>query len=144
MRTTIQIPVIILPTVSPLGTETEAIGDVLEHTSLELQTEVGGSIIRNFERKSVIIVATEVVVAGVPGALNCWIEVSPYPSSVSTVHWTMLGVPVIIAGTGVNGALHNLVLPWDTYSPFFRLVVQTPALVATAGWAVQAMFCGQG
>ncbi len=138
-------PSIILPTVAPLGTEVEAIADALEHVSLEAYIpEDNGSTINQLYEKTIFVSATEVVAAGVPGNLNVWIEISPYPTSVSVLYWAILGLPATIVGTGVNGTLHTVAIPWNTYSPFFRAVVQSPVPLATATWSVQVTYAGQG
>jgi hypothetical protein len=138
-------PSIILPTVAPLGTEVEAIADALEHVSLEAYIpEDNGSTINQLYEKTIFVSATEVVAAGVPGNLNVWIEISPYPTSVSVLYWAILGLPATIVGTGVNGTLHTVAIPWNTYSPFFRAVVQSPVPLATATWSVQVTYVGQG
>ncbi|GAJ10816.1 unnamed protein product, partial [marine sediment metagenome] len=75
----IQAPSIILPRIIILGTEVETINDLVEHTSIEFPVEY-------LQEKMVHIIATEVVVAGVPGNLNCWVELSPLPS-VNSLMW---------------------------------------------------------
>lgn len=135
-----QIPSIILPTVWVLGTETETVADILEHTSLEFMSS-------HLTEKIVHITAIEAVAAGVPGPLWAWIELSPYLTPTTPNYWAAIGggggaivptVPIIIAGTGVNLAVHSFFIPWTVHSEFARLVIQTPVLVATAGWVVQA------
>jgi len=150
----IQVPWIILPTTVVLGTEVETINDLAEHTSIEFQVEY-------LQEKMVNIIATEVVVAGVPGNLNCWIELSPLPS-VNSLMWPAplpvnpaafgaIGggggfldpiVPVVEVGTGVNAVIHPILIPWEIHSAWARLVVQTPvsATPLTAYWIVQAAF----
>ena len=149
----IQIPVIILPTVSPLGTETELVNDAVTHVSLELQADDTGSIIQSLYEKTVFVLAQEIVIAGAPGNLQIWIEESPYPTLVTPTYWGALGggggalPPVafdVIAGTGVNGIVHTLLIHWNSYSPYARIVVQTPVPAAAAAWAIQIMFAGQG
>lgn len=141
----LQAPSIILPTVHPLGTETETIADALEHTSLEFD-------VSKLEYKTVHIVATEVVVALLPGPLWCWVEISPYLTTTSAAYWAAIGggggaiiptAPLIEAGTGVNGTVHTMILPWQIHSPYARIVIQTPVPGAAAGWIVQVMFSGQ-
>lgn len=113
----------------------EIVFNALTHVSIEVPV--------NFmDEKSVSVIATESVAVGVPGNLNLWIEVSPYPSTTATAYWTRLGSVVTIAGTGVNLTVHPLVLPWTTYSAYMRLVVQTPVPALAAGWLVQAMYGG--
>jgi len=142
--TTIQIPAIILPTIAPIGTETELINDIVNHVSLEPMADDNGSILQDIYEKTAFVYAQEVVAAGVPGNLLIWVEESPYPSTIIGTFWGMLGVPNIIAGTGVNGTVHTVPIHWNAYSPYIRLVAQTPVLVATAIWAVQIIFTGQG
>ena len=162
---TLQIPSIILPDVSAqvavLGTETEAIDDLLEHTSMEFPVEY-------LQEKQVHIVATEVSLApaAVPGNLWCWIELSPYPSAntadagywppplpSSAAYWAAIGggggaiiptVPYVeVSGlAGLPGTLvHTIILPWEIHSPWARLVLQTPvaASLPNASWVVQCM-----
>lgn len=128
-----------------LGTETETINDTAEHPSVDVLCE-------SLQEKIVYITAAEVVVAGVPGPLWCWIELSPYDSDTSTAFWAAIGggggaiaptSPHIEIATGVNGTIHGIILPWTIHSPYARLVIQTPASVATAVWAVQAIFGGK-
>jgi len=106
------------------------------------------------------IIATEVVVAGVPGNLNCWIELSPLPSANNLMWpaplpfnpaiWGAIGggggalapvAPILEVGTGVPAtAIHNILIPWAIHSAWARLVVQTPIPNPTAGWILQAVF----
>jgi len=152
--TTLQVPSIILPTIAVLGTEVETINDLVEHISIEFQVDY-------LQEKMVNIIATEVVVAGVPGNLQCWIELSPLPS-VNSLMWPAplpvnpaafgaIGggggfldpiVPVVEVGTGVNAVIHPILVPWEIHSAWARLVVQTPvsATPLTAYWIVQAAF----
>jgi len=143
---TIQFPTIILPTVWNLGTETEVVLDILEHTSIEVPVEF-------LQEKLIQVVAREAVVLGVPGNLWMWVELSPVQSTTSAAYWSAIGggggvlppaAPVVIVGTGVTGTIHPVLLPWTMHGNFARLVVQTPVLVATAGWAIQALISGKG
>ncbi len=149
----IQVPSIILPAVPILtGTELETVNDLLEHTSLEIDT--GGSL-AYLQEKVIFVVATEIVVAGVPGPLWAWVELSPYLSTTSTAYWAAIGggggalaplAPLIDAPTGVTLTVHTFILPWTIHSPYARLVIQTPvaATPATAFWTCQAMIAGKG
>ncbi len=152
MPVIIQIPTIILPNVPIItGAEVETVNDLLEHTSLELYSnESFGHI----QEKTIHVVATEIVIFGVTGPLWAWVEVSPYPSSVSAAYWAAIGggggtlaplAPTIIAPTGVNLTTHTFILPWNIHTPYARLVIQTPvaAAPATAFWTVQAMVSGK-
>jgi hypothetical protein len=153
---TIQVPTIILPHEAPLFTETEIVADLLEHTSIEFPVEF-------IQEKEIHIVATEVVAAGMPGQLLCWVELSPWPSvnsaywpapyPATAAYWAAIGggggalppvAPLVEAPTGVNGAVHGILIPWAIHSDWARLVVQTPvaAAPATAFWVVQAIFSG--
>jgi hypothetical protein len=137
-----------------LGTEVETINDLVEHTSIEFPIEY-------LQEKMIHIIATEVVVAGVPGNLNCWVELSPLPSVNSLMwpaplpfnpaSWGAIGggggilpptVPVVEVATGVNAAVHNILIPWAIHSAWGRLVIQTPvsATPLTAYWILQAIF----
>ncbi len=148
----IQIPSIILPTVWIAGDATTVTGLELETVANAL-THVGQELyVGDLEYKTVLITAIEVVTAGIPGPLNCWIELSPYLSTFSTGWWTAIGggggavppvTPVIEVGAGVDGRVHGIIIPWVLHSPYFRLVVQTPAPVATATWTVQAVITGK-
>ena len=151
-----QSPWIILPTNVVLGTETETIADLVEHTSIEFPVD-------SLQEKMIHIVATEMVVFGVPGALQCWVELSPAPSTnnlmwpaplpATAAYWAAIGggggamapvAPLVEAATGVMGTVHSILIPWDIHSAWARLVIQTPvsATPATAFWIVQATFCG--
>lgn len=136
---------IIIPTGWVLGTETETIDDTDEHTSVDILCE-------SLHEKIVYITAAEVVVAGTPGPLWCWIELSPYLTATSEAYWAAIGggggeiaplAPHIEVATGTNGRIHGFTLPWTVHSPYARLVIQTPASVATAVWAVQCLFGGK-
>jgi len=152
----IQIPSWILPRVVVLGTETETVADLVEHTSNEFPVEY-------LQEKMIHIVATEVVVAGVPGNLQCWVELSPFPTvnnlmnpaplPATAAYWAAIGggggamvpvAPLVEAAIGVTGTVHSILIPWAIHSAWARLVIQTPvsANVATAFWIVQATFCG--
>ncbi len=153
MAVIIQIPSIILPNVPIItGAETETVNNLVTHVSLELDLSTGFAYLRD---KTIHIVATEIVVAGVPGALQAWVEVSPYPTSVSAAYWAAIGggggalapiAPTIEAATGVNLTVHTLMLAWQIHSPYARLVVQTPvsATPLTSFWLCQAMLSGKG
>lgn len=153
MTGSIQVPSIILPAIGIgvdgafLGTESEAVADLLEHTSMEFNVE-------QFQEKEIHIVATEAVAMGIPGNLWCWVELSPYPTTTSAAYWAAIGggggalaptAPVIVVGTGVPLVPHTLIIPWVAHSKYARLVVQTPVAAALpfAFWGVQAMFCGK-
>ena len=158
MPVSVQIPSIILPTVWTIGTETEDIDDLVEHTSIEFPVE-------HLQEKQVHIIASELAAAplAVPGNLWCWIELSPYPSAnstywplpfiTSTLYWAAIGggggaiVPLAphIEVSGLAGAAgtlaHTILLSWSTHSQWARLVLQTPVAAAlpAAYWIVQAM-----
>lgn len=151
-----QVLSIILPTSAPLGTEVEIINDLVEHTSIEFPVEY-------LQEKEIHIVATEVIVAGVPGNLQCWVELSPIPSinnlmwpaplpAIAT-YWAAIGggggamvpiAPLVEVATGADGTLHSILIPWAIHSAWARLVIQTPvsATPATAFWILQAVFSG--
>jgi len=154
----IHAPAIILPVAAPLGNEVETVNDLVEHTSIEFP-------VANLQQKQIQIVATEVVVAGMPGALNCWVELSPWPSANSlywpaplpilAAYWGAIGggggalvptAPLVEAGTGVTTTVHPILIPWLQHSAWARLVIQTPvsATPLTAFWLVQAIFSGKG
>ena len=150
----IQVPWPILPRIIILGTEVETINDLVEHTSIEFPVEY-------LQEKEVHILATEVIVAGVPGNLNCWIELSPVPSAnnlmwpaplpFNPATWAAIGggggalapvAPVVEVATGVPATVHNILIPWAIHSAWARVVIQTPvsATPLTALWIVQALF----
>jgi len=148
----IQVPWIILPTIVVLGTEVETINNLVEHTSREFPVD-------HLQEKMVHIIATEVVVFGVPGNLQCWIELSPIPSAnnlmwpaplpFNPASWGAIGggggilpatAPVLEVAMGVNAVVHNILIPWTVHSAWARLVVQTPIPNPTAGWILQAIF----
>lgn len=142
-----QIPSLILPTVAPLPTSVETVADLITHVSLELDVD-------HLRSKIVQIIAIEVVVAGVPGNLHCWIELSPYLTTTSATFWAAIGggggvlppvLPVIEGATGVPGRVHSIILPWTIHSTYARLVVQTPVAAGLPGnfWRLQAVFGGR-
>ena len=152
----IQTLAIILPTLAPLGTETETINDLVEHTSIEFPVEY-------LQEKEIHIIATEVVVVGVPGNIQCWVELSPIPSvnnlmwpaplPANAAYWAAIGggggaiapvAPLVEVATGVTATVHSILIPWAIHSAWARLVIQTPvsATPATAFWIVQAIFSG--
>ncbi|MHB8084334.1 MAG: hypothetical protein ACYDHZ_00715 [Dehalococcoidia bacterium] len=137
------------------ATATETVADALLHRSAEFP-------IQNLANKIVTILATEVVLAGIPGPLNMWVELSPVPTTnnniwptplpTSALYWAAIGggggalpptAPVIEAGTGVNLTPHTILIPWNIHSAWARVVVQTPVVVATAFWVVQVLEAGQ-
>lgn len=161
-----QVPTLILPTSYAAGTgtlaSTETVANAVAHISIDLRTQY-------FQEKLVHIYAIEVVGAAVaPGPLWAWIEVSPYPRNnddniwpypypTSAATWGAIGggggvnpvtllpiiapvAPTIEVGTAVNLTGHNILLPWTIDSNWARLVVQTPVVVATAWWVMQAYF----
>lgn len=135
---TVQIPWLILPQSWSIGTETETVADLLEHTSIEVW-------VRYLQEKTIHILATEVVMApGVPGNLLCWVELSPYSSAVSAFHWAAIGAPLVLVGTGVNLAQQTAMMAWTMHSDWARVVIWTPAPVAAAFWAVQVLISGKG
>ena len=152
----IQGPWVILPRVVILGTETETVADLVEHTSIEFPVEY-------LQEKEIHILATEVVMFGVPGNLQCWVELSPVPTANNLMwpaplpvlgqYWAAIGggggaiaptAPLVEVATGVMGTTHSILIPWAIHSAWARLVIQTPvsANVATAFWIVQAIFSG--
>lgn len=144
--TIIQIPSIILPHVWTLGTETELVNDLLEHTSIEFD-------VRTLQEKQVNIFAMEIVAAGVPGPLWIWVELSPVLTTTSGAYWAAISGgggaqvpinPIIVVGTGINFTQRTLVIPWTQHSAFARVVCWTPVSVATDFWAVQCLVSGKG
>lgn len=153
---TIQVPSIVLPQVWTLGTETENIDDLVTHPSIDIPVEY-------LQEKIIHITAIEAVVAGVPGNLLCWIEVSPVASTTSTAYWSAIGggggpldpatglpyiapvAPLIEVALGVNETIHTMILPWAIHSPWARVVIQTPVAAALPGafWVVQCLVSGK-
>lgn len=143
----IQIPSIILPQVWSSGAEIENIDDLVAHVSIDIPVE-------KLQEKIVHIFASEFVVAGMPGNLWCWIELSPVASTTSTSYWAAIGggggtlppvAPAIVVAAGFHGRVHTLTLPWAIHSPWARLVVRTPiaAALPNAYWVVQALVSGK-
>ena len=148
MSSLVQIPSIILPRLAPSSAEVETINDLLEHTSIEIDVQY-------FQEKQIHIVVTEVITAGVPGNLQCWIELSPFPSTVYAGYWAAIGggggaldptAPLVEVATGVTGTVHSILIPWTAHSAWARLIIQTPvsATPLTAFWILQAIFSGKG
>jgi len=148
-----QIPSLVLPQEWVIGDEVEVIGDLVAHASIDCSTMM------SMQEKQFHILATEAVGFGTPGNLWVWVEVSPYPSSVTTAYWEAIGgsvgavtpvpdvprVPVapnVIVATGTNLTQHRLILPFTLHDEYCRICVRTPvsADLATAQWAVQALF----
>ena len=154
----LQAPSLILPQVWVTGLETELVADLVEHTSIEFPVEF-------LQEKTVHILAVEAVAVGVPGNLQIWVELSPFPSANSaywvaplptaTAYWAAIGggggislppvAPVIEVGTGVNNTMHTIIIPWTLHSGWARVVIQTPVAAALPGafWAVQILFSGK-
>ena len=145
----IQIPSIVLPQVWVTGAEVEAIDDLLEHPSIDIPVEL-------LEYKTVHVIATEALTAGVPGNLLAWIELAPadLTGAVMAGSYGAIGggggalaptAPLVEVATGVNATVHTFMLPWAIHSPFARIVIQTPvsAAIATATWNVQCLFSGK-
>ena len=144
----IQIPSIVLPQTYRLFTDTETVADLLAHVSIDIPCE-------HLQEKQIHIIATERVIAGVPGNLLCWIELSPYPSTLTAAFWAAIGggggalppvAPLVEVALGADGTVHSLLLPWAIHSPYARVVVQTPVAAAlpNAFWRVQAVISGKG
>lgn len=151
-----QISSIVLPQIWVTGTETETINDLVTHPSIDIPVQY-------LQEKNIHIMAIEAVAAGVPGNLFCWIEVSPVPSTISTSYWTAIGggggpldpatglpyippvAPAILVALGVNLTVQSLSLPWVIYSPWARVVIQTPVAAAlpNAFWVVQCQVTGK-
>lgn len=156
----IQIPSLILPVITtripnPLA-DVEAVADLLTHISIDIPVE-------QLQEKTIHIWATEVLLApGVPGPLWAWIELSQYPTSVSAAFWGAIGggggpsypavpamapvAPTLEIGLGINGVVHNILIPWAIHSPYARLVIQTPVAAALpmAFWVCQAYITSKG
>ncbi len=148
----IQVSSIVLPTTWTLGTETETIDDLVEHTSIDIPVE-------HLQEKQVYIVAIEVALApaSVPGNLWCWIELSPVASVTSTAYWAAIGggggdiapTAPLVEASGLAAAAgtltHGMLLPWTMHSSWARVVVQTPVAAALplAYWTVQVLLAGK-
>ena len=153
----IQGPWVILPRVVILGTERETVNDLVEHTSIEFPVEY-------LQEKEIHILAAEVAMfGGVPGNLQCWVELSPVPTANNLMwpaplpavatYWAAIGggggaiapiAPLVEVAAGVTGTVHSILIPWAIHSAWARLVIQTPVVAtpATAFWIVQAIFSG--
>lgn len=93
------------------------------------------------------------LVFAAPGNLECWVELSPYPSTMTTAYWAAIGggggalapVAPLVEVSGLGGSagilMHPILLPWAIHSPYARVVVQTPVAAAlpNAYWLVQAL-----
>jgi len=145
---TIQVRSIVLPSLTPFGTETENINDLLEHTSRDIEVEY-------LQDKIIHVIAIEAITAGVPGNLWVWVELSPFPTTTSADYWMAIGggggalvpvAPLVEVATGADTTIHTFTLPWAIHSPYARVVVQTPvsATPLTANWVVQCWFSGKG
>ena len=152
MACPIQIPAFILPLNAALptsiGIETETVADLVAHTSIEFPCE-------DLQEKVIHITAVEIVVAGVPGNLWCWVELSPFLTVTTGNYWAAIGggggvlapvAPLIEVATGVNLTVHGIMLPWTIHSPYARLVIRTPVAAALPGafWVIQAVVYGKG
>jgi hypothetical protein len=151
-----QVPSLVLPYPYVNTTSFELVADLLTHDSVDFGTEY-------LKEKTAIVWATEVVIVpgNAPGPLNCWVELSPFPASVSGAFWSAIGggggpsypavpalapiAPTTEAGVGVNGVVHTIMLRWLNHSPWARIRVQTPiAGAAGSTWAVQVWFMAGG
>ncbi len=144
-----QIPTPALPAVIITGLEMEVVDDLVTHVSPDFYTEW-------LQEKAIHIMAVEIILgAAVPGPLQYWVEVSPFPSSISTAYFAAIlggggalppAAPFIEAALGVPGTIHTMIYPWVIHSPYARLVVQTPiaAGLPIAFWWVQAWMSGKG
>ena len=154
MPVILQYPSLILPATWAALTDVELVADALTHVSYEFPVEY-------LHEKTVHIMATEVVVGGgIPGNLNAWIELSPYPTAntpfypvpypVTGIYWSAIGggggalaptAPLIIVGTGVNNTIHTELMSWSIHSQWARVIVQTPVPAVTGDlWAVQIYY----
>jgi len=138
---------------------TEVISDALEHTSAEV-------FIENLTYVTVHILAIEMIpVAGNPGNLDCWVELSPWPTAntttqlwptplpASTAYWTAIGggggavppvAPDTIVATGVSTTGQGVLIPFTMHSMWCRVVLQTTAPHATSFWVTQVLISGKG
>jgi hypothetical protein len=150
----IQIPSIVIP-----NTGSATVPELLDDTDIHYSMDV---FAQHMEYKTVVIMAIEVVAAGIPGVLNAWIECSPYPmvaneqSAIATAaFFAAIGggggtrppvAPVTEVATGVHATVHTILIPWIAYSPWVRVCVQTPiaAALPIAFWTVTAMFMAGG
>jgi len=141
----IQIFSIVLPNT---GTGTLDITDLVTHASMDIPIEY-------LRDKTIHLMVTEIITVGVPGNLQCWIELSPVPSTTSTAYWAAIGggggalaptAPLLLVATGVTTTVHTALLPWVIHSAYARVVMQTPvsATPLTAFWRVQALIAGKG
>ncbi len=156
MAVILQVPSIILPEVWVIGSEQEAVNDVLAHTSIEFDVSY-------LHDKTIQIWATEILpFGGVPGPLWAWVELSPVSSTFNPAYWAAIGggggiqvggvpvivplVPVVEAAAPVHLRVHGIILPFGIHSGFARLVVWVPVAMAPAAafWSIQAVFSAKG
>ena len=132
---TLQVPSIILPQAWTIGIETENLNNLVVHYSIEFP-------VRYLQEKTIQVYAVEIIVFGAAGNLQLWVEVSPYPSTLSALYWAQLGGITTLVPTNVNLTAHRAVLPWTAHSEYARLAAQMPvaAAPATAFWTIQAIF----
>lgn len=140
MGAAIQVPSLILPTSWILGTEVETMNDVVVHTSIDIP------LLEFTQEKTIHILATEVFIAGAAGNLQFTVQLSPYPSTISTAYFATLGVPTVIVPTNVMGTVHTTTIAWTTHSPYARLLAQMPvcATPLTSYFVVQALISAKG
>jgi len=119
-----QIPDLILPVTGVV----EMVNDAVVHYSKEIPLWA-------IQEKSVQVYG--IIAFGVPGPLNCWIEIAPYPLALGAFY-TILGVPVALVATG------SVPILWAAHSEYARLAVQAPGGGAAAFWTVFATFSGKG
>jgi len=112
-----QIPTIIIPTV---GAGTETIADTAQHASQALP-------VWPLQEKQASVIA---IMAGAPGPLNCWVEIS---SSGLPGTWVLPGAIATLVASG------GLPLAWTVHSSYARVVMQAPAWAA-GSWTVVVTF----
>ena len=98
-----------------------AIADAVVHYSSAVLTRV-------LQEKTAYVFA---VIAGAPGRLDAWVEISP-----DEITYVRLGAVQNLVATG------QLVFPWTTHSSWMRIAVQAP-LWAAGSWTVTAQFEGK-
>lgn len=146
----------VTPGITLASTEAILATDAAEHTSEEV-------FIPHYGRKTIHVLATEVVPVAGGQPLNIWVELSiyptansnewPAPSPISALYWAAIGggggplapiAPLIIPALGINLQQHTLVFDFEMHSPFARVIAQTPVAHATSSWLVQVFMTAKG
>lgn len=119
---------------------------------------------------TLMIKCQEIVAAGIPGALQLWIELSPFPTTVradwpldaftSFFTWAPIGggapiapgadniplSPTVVVPSAVNANYQNVNISYTTHQSFARLCAwdSAGATVATDYWWLQVFLTAKG